>query len=401
VPEETDVIIVGAGLAGLRAAQVLTRQGHAVRLIESSDHVGGRVRSHWCDDFLLDDGFQLINPSYPELVTSGVLAALDLRSFAPVIQFSGTATSLRIADPRYAPWASLGSLGNLLSWSDGLRFARLLGRVRFTPTAQLLRGTDCSTNDGLLAAGISPAMITRVLQPFLRGTMLDDDLETSWRYGQLLLKYFVSGRPGTPPSGVATLPQSLLDASPAVQLHLSEPVASVTATSVTTSAATYGARCVLVATDQSTTASWFGTTDNGWRSQTAYWFATPRMEKTNQFRIDTERGIWNALEISSVAPERAPAGRGLVVASGVGVIDDPHVATDVARLYDLEERDVTLIERQVVTRALPKVLPPLTTRPAQYGEVFVAGDWLSSPSIQGAMESGKRAAAAISALLAP
>ena len=94
MPEETDVIIVGAGLAGLRAAQVLTRQGHAVRLIESSDHVGGRVRSHWCDDFLLDDGFQLINPSYPELVTSGVLAALDLRSFAPVIQFSGGAQVL-------------------------------------------------------------------------------------------------------------------------------------------------------------------------------------------------------------------------------------------------------------------------------------------------------------------
>ncbi|MTA88656.1 MAG: FAD-dependent oxidoreductase, partial [Actinobacteria bacterium] len=40
-----DVIIVGAGLAGLACARTLTAAGVGVQVIEASDDVGGRVRS--------------------------------------------------------------------------------------------------------------------------------------------------------------------------------------------------------------------------------------------------------------------------------------------------------------------------------------------------------------------
>jgi monoamine oxidase len=41
-----DVVVVGAGLAGLVAATQLTRSGHSVRVLEARDRVGGRVWNH-------------------------------------------------------------------------------------------------------------------------------------------------------------------------------------------------------------------------------------------------------------------------------------------------------------------------------------------------------------------
>ena len=53
------VAIIGAGVAGLVCARILTRGGFSVRLLEASDGVGGRVRTDEVDGFLLDRGFQV------------------------------------------------------------------------------------------------------------------------------------------------------------------------------------------------------------------------------------------------------------------------------------------------------------------------------------------------------
>ena len=41
--EEADVVVVGAGLAGLTAARDLAALGHSVVVLEARDRVGGRV----------------------------------------------------------------------------------------------------------------------------------------------------------------------------------------------------------------------------------------------------------------------------------------------------------------------------------------------------------------------
>ena len=61
------VIICGAGWAGLNAGRLLKSNGYEVIILEKSDRVGGRVTSDLVDGFILDRGFQVINPAYAEL----------------------------------------------------------------------------------------------------------------------------------------------------------------------------------------------------------------------------------------------------------------------------------------------------------------------------------------------
>ena len=63
----SDVVVIGAGAAGLVCALDLVRAGVDCTVVEASDGVGGRVRTDGVDGFLLDRGFQILLTAYPEV----------------------------------------------------------------------------------------------------------------------------------------------------------------------------------------------------------------------------------------------------------------------------------------------------------------------------------------------
>lgn len=83
--------MIGAGVAGLVCARILTRGGFVVRLLEASDGVGGRVRTDEVDGFLLDRGFQVFIEAYPEPNRQLNYKLLDLQRFDPgaVVRYDG------------------------------------------------------------------------------------------------------------------------------------------------------------------------------------------------------------------------------------------------------------------------------------------------------------------------
>jgi monoamine oxidase len=65
---ETDVVIVGAGFAGLIAARNLLRQGKRVVLLEARDRVGGRVKGGQLAGHAVDVGGMWVGPTQTRLL---------------------------------------------------------------------------------------------------------------------------------------------------------------------------------------------------------------------------------------------------------------------------------------------------------------------------------------------
>lgn len=62
--EEVEVVVIGAGFAGLNAAVRIAQAGKSVRLIEARDRVGGRVVNHaLADGTMIEAGGQFVGPT--------------------------------------------------------------------------------------------------------------------------------------------------------------------------------------------------------------------------------------------------------------------------------------------------------------------------------------------------
>lgn len=397
------VVVVGAGLAGLACAVRLHRAGRAVRVLEASDGIGGRVRTDLVDGFRLDRGFQVMLTAYPEAHRQLDMAALDLQAFDPGARVQLGDRSSVLADPLRSPTRLISSaLSPAASIPDKLRILALRRRVRSMHPAMLLRGPDVPTREALVEAGFSERILDRFFSPLFGGIQLDPALDTSNRMFDVIFRMLADGDSAVPTTGMQAIPDQLAAHLPDGTVETGRRVVSVTADSVRTDDGTIAASDVVVAVEGPTAVDLLGLPPVGSKSVGAVYFAADEPPIGDKLVVLDGRGgpVLNAAVMTNVAPSYAPPGRHLVVAAMPRTIDGDLEA--IARRSFREWWGPAVdgwehLRTYRIAHGQPDQLPPFHPKRAVTTElgVHVCGDHRDTASIQGALYSGRRCAEAV------
>ena len=400
-----DVVIVGAGLAGLAAAHTLTDAGREVVVLEASDGVGGRVRSDLVDGFRLDRGFQVLLTAYPDVSRQLDVDALDLRRFDPGSLVWIHDRLHAVGDPIRMPKRILDSAAAPVgSIADKVRLARLLLRLRRADPRVLLRGPDRTTLDALRAEGFSPTMIDRFFRPLIGGIQLDPDLGASSRMFEVVLRCLAVGNSAVPAAGMQAIPDQLAARLPDGVLHLNTTVTSIGDGTVTTSEGEIvRAQHIVVATEGPAAATLLGLPAVASRAVSCVWFAAgqpPFAQKLIALDGSDSGPALNVSVMTNVAPEYGPSGTALIAAACPGRADadlEPAVRRQLTAWWGSPVDQWTHLRTDVIAHGQPDSGPPFHPKQSVRvrNGVFVGGDHRDTPSIQGALYSGRRVAESI------
>ena len=205
-----DAVIIGAGLAGLSCALSLEAAGVSASLLEAMEAPGGRVCTDSVEGFLLDRGFQVMLTAYPEAKRLLDESALPWKKFTPGALVWHGGRFHRFADPFRNPiGASRFLFDSIVPLSDKLRVAKLRARVQEGTIAELFTRTEKTTREYLHAFPFSPAIVERFFEPFFGGVFLEQDLVTSSRFFEFLLRMFSVGDTVVPAGGMQQIPLQL------------------------------------------------------------------------------------------------------------------------------------------------------------------------------------------------
>lgn len=382
MPNSSEILIVGAGLAGLSAAIALQDAGRDVRVIESSDRPGGRVTSDVIDGFICDRGFQLINSKYPALKELDVIKEIDFITAPRVIEVALGNDRRTLGDPRIAPWTALDrATGTIPEKLFLLRF------LASTPKE------NQSVEDVLKAAG---STYHRVLRPFLHGVFLTDPKNVDARYGQTVIRSFVSGSPGIPRRGVAELSKAI--AARVNSITYGVQVDSIENGVAKSSAGDFNASHIVIATDATTATQLLGLPEVARMAGCITWYHSVMNNPSGTGRLVVDgqsRGpILNSIVISDISSDYAPADHHLISTTTELGSTESDVRRHLAIMWGVSTHDWEFIAKYEIPAALPiqSVGRALTQTIKVSEKVYVVGDHRAVPSQQGALFSGRMAA---------
>ena len=377
--QKKTVGIIGAGIAGLNCARLLEDK-FEVSLFDKNSKVGGRILSSEESGFILDHGFQVYLPGYPEAREAFNNSLLDLNYFSQGALIRVNDKFHNFSDPMREPknifYTLLAPIGNLKDKFLILKLKKAVKKIH--PELR-----NISTYDYLKDFGFSEEMIARFFKPFFSGIFLERELNTSAYFFSFLFDIFSTCKAAIPKNGMMELPLNLLNQLKKTKLLLNTEITKISGKEMTINGSNKSYDYIICAYDNITTEFQTVTTD---------YFQTDKCEslRPTLFLNGNSSGVINHIApMSAVNPNYGPKEQELWAVNLLTPNQDTSIQEVEKELKDwFQNKNFTHIKRYTIRKSLPKT-PQYGQREIKVNGIYQCGDHMQDPSINGALKSGR------------
>ncbi len=206
----SDIIILGAGPAGLACALKCQQLGREYLLIEGSNRIGGRLGSLYEDGYIFDLGFQVYNSAYVNTNRLLDLDELNLKYFKPGAAVHYGNSFQIVSDPlRDISKVFSTIFSNITTVSDKLKILSLKNSLS-NYNIEEDKTDDITTLRFLKQYGFSEKMIDNFFIPFFSGIFHEKTLDTSSKFFKYVFSNFNNGLASLPEKGMQAIPEQLM-----------------------------------------------------------------------------------------------------------------------------------------------------------------------------------------------
>jgi protoporphyrinogen oxidase len=403
---EYKIHIIGAGVSGLIAARVLEDNGFSPIILETTDRVGGRVKTDIVDGYQLDHGFQVLLTAYPAAQKYLDFKSLDLQKFLPGASIFKNDKQLIIGDPLREPSLLFSTLfSGIGTFSDKFKILKLNMRLKKKTLEAIFSEKEQSTLSYLIGLGFSNEMITDFFTPFFSGIFLEKKLETSSRMFEFVYKMFGEGYAALPKAGIEAIPKQLFQNLQNTTFRFNTKVASIKEGEIVLADTTkLESHFTIVATEASNLIPNLKNQHTEWKSCDTLYFETERrvIKKPLIGLIPKNETLINNIFYHTSLPTSIKPTKELL---SVTVLDNQNLSSEllIEQVKNELQKNCAIdsckfIKQYNIPMALPKLndlqyeMLPSETRLTD--SLFLAGDTQLNGSLNAAMISGERAALA-------
>ncbi|QJD94827.1 FAD-dependent oxidoreductase [Mucilaginibacter robiniae] len=402
-----DVLIIGAGLAGLTAAKLLKQAGKSVKVLEALDGVGGRVRTDKVNGFLLDRGFQVLLTAYPETRELLDYESLNLKPFVPGALIVNEKGSTELGDPSQQPSMLLETLfssaGTLV---DKVKVLQLKLKLAGISVDDLFKHPETTTLEYLEDYGFSKRIIQQFFQPFMAGIFLEPELRTSSRMFEFVFKVFSEDDTSVPAKGMGRIAEQLAQGLTPDELILNERVVQLDGQiAITASGQKYFGSKIIMATYPADFPLPYPRQKVKSHAVTNLYFTAnqpPVAKPIIVLNASAQKLVNNLAVMDQVSADYAPSGKSLISVSVLGdhsrepdAVLGQKVIQELSKWYP-DSLSWQHLKTYHIAHALPEdasvrnEISPLGLKRSEHH--YVCGDYLLNGSINAALKTGRMVA---------
>lgn len=394
------IVIIGGGISGLRAAQILHDKGVDFILIEKSTSLGGRVKSENFKGYTLDHGFQVLQTAYSEVKRSLSILNLDLSYFysgAYVLQegkFSAFLNPMRFPLKFFKNINSSGA-----NFSDFLK----LGWIWFKTQGTILPITsDTETTFELIQRyRFSAKFQNQFFKPFFAGIFFDEKLSPPASLFFFYMKQFLEGKAALPKLGIGAIATDLAQNIPKNKILLGVSVSKIKGKILELdNGKTLHFDHLILATDPLNASSLLKiafVSGSNFSSKTFY-FSLNSCIKTAlpliHLMTHNSGPLLHFSCLTQVNSSLAPKGKHLISATSLQTnTSESEIVCALSNVLKIPSLDFTFLKSFTIPYSLFKVgcFDELYQK-AEVESIILAGDYTLFPSLQAALLSGRMAA---------